>query len=95
MHMRRHWPERLYWVLVLAYDILVYLVFPIHIAYFVIFPIQYNIIQYFRKVDLRRVKYMRERLHEMRRKRKSIQRSEGEKKEMEKVRDKRRRRRFA
>ena len=63
-----------YWV----YNILVYWVFPIHIAYFVIFPIQYNIIQYYRKVDLRRVKYMRERLNEMRRKRRSIQRSEGE-----------------
>ena len=65
-----------YWV----YNILVYWVFPIHVVYFVIFPIQYNTIQYYEKVDLRKVKYMRERLKEMKRKRKSIPRSEGEQK---------------
>ena len=65
-----------YWV----YNILVYWVFPIHVVYFVIFPIQYNTIQYYKKVDLRKVKYMRERLKEMKRKRKSIPRSEGEQK---------------
>ena len=55
-----------------------YWVFPIHVVYFVIFPIQYNTIHYYEKVDLRKVKYMRERLKEM--KRKSIPRSEGEQK---------------
>ena len=34
--------------------------------YFVIFPIQYNTIQYYKKVDLRRVKYIKERLNEIR-----------------------------
>ena len=65
-----------YWV----YNILVYWVFPIHVVYFVILPIQYNTIQYYKKTDLRKVKYMRERLKEMKRKRKSIPRSEGEQK---------------
>ena len=51
-----------YWV----YNILVYWVFPIHVAYFLIFPIQYNTIQYYKKVDLRRVKYIKERLNEIR-----------------------------
>ena len=57
-----------------------YWVFPIHVVYFVILPIQYNTIQYYEKADLRKVKYMRERLKEMKRKRKSIPRSEGEQK---------------
>ena len=65
-----------YWV----YNILVYWVFLIHVAYFVIFPIQYKTIQYHKKVDPRRVKYMSERLNELKRKRKSIQRSKGEQK---------------
>ena len=65
-----------YWV----YNILVYWVFPIHIDYFVIFPIQYNTKQYYKEDDLGRVKCMRERLNEMKRKRKSIQRSEENKK---------------
>ena len=65
-----------YWV----YNILVYWVFPIHVVYFVILPIQYNTIQYYEKADLRKVKYMRERLKEMKRKRKSIPRSEEEQK---------------
>ena len=65
-----------YWV----YNIFVYWVFPIHVVYFVIFPIQYNTIQYYEKADLKKVKYMRERLKEMKRKRKSIPRSEGEQK---------------
>ena len=65
-----------YWV----YNILVYWIFPIHEVNFIIFPIQYNTIQYYEKVDLRKVKYMRERLKEMKRKRKSIPRSEGEQK---------------
>ena len=38
--------RRWYWV----YNILVYWVFPIHVAYFVIFPIQYNTIQYYKKL---------------------------------------------
>ena len=65
-----------YWV----YNILVYWVFPIHVVYFVILPIQYNTIQYYKKADLRKVKYMRERLKEIRRKSKSTPRSEREQK---------------
>ena len=65
-----------YWV----YNILVYWVFPIYVVYFVFFPIQYNTIQYYDKADLRKVKYMRERLKEMKRKRKNIPKSEGEQK---------------
>jgi len=65
-----------YWV----YNILVYCLFPIHIVYFVILLIKYNTIQYNEKTDLRKVTYMRERLKEMNRKRKSILRSEGEQK---------------
>ena len=41
------------------YNILVYWVFPIHVVHFVILPIQYNTIQYYEKIDLRKVKYMR------------------------------------
>ena len=55
-----------------------YWVFPIHVVYFVIF--QYNTIQYYEKADLRKVKYMTERLKEMKRKRKSFSRTEGEQK---------------
>ena len=76
-------PVRLYWVLdywYWVYNILVYWVFPIHVTNFVIFPIQYNTIQYYEKADLRKVKYIRERLKEMKRKRKSIPRSEGKQK---------------
>merc|ERR1712208_2580 len=61
-----------YWV----YNIFVYWVFPIHKVYFVILPIQYNTIQYYEKVDRRKVKYMRETLRKMKRKRKRIPRSE-------------------
>ena len=65
-----------YWYRV--YNILMYWVFPMHVVYFVIFPIQYNTIKYYEKTDLRKVKYMRERLKEMKRKRTSHPRSEGE-----------------
>ena len=74
-----------YWV----YNILVYWVFPIHITNFVLFPIQYNTIQY-NKEDDQGKKNMRERLNEIKWRRKSIQRTWGRTENVERVRDKRR-----
>ena len=73
-------PERLYWVLVLGLQYSCVLGFPNTCSLFCYFS---NTIQYYtilQKADLRKVKYMRERLKEMKRKRKSIPRSEGEQK---------------
>ena len=59
-----------------------YWVLPIHVVYFGILPIQYNIIQYYEKTDLRKVKYIREGLNEMETKRKSVPRSGRKKKKL-------------